>query len=617
MRCQYFTKAIVLAFGVSQVAAQETAVNDARIRNAPGSSSADTVRAISRSLHQAKLHERDEPPQNSTSLEKSWDGAVLFSLSQQVASAGSKNAPVTAGVEVTCTTCYLKGQAIAKLHIDEGFNASQELSNFTSSFVDEIGNITDTVSDYIEDYLDDVVDDLQDGFDLDDFDLPPMNVSFDLDVPDIPECRLHVEFDDLELYMLLDTVLSTGVTYEINLYSSNTPVGLSVSSDMFVGVIFAVDLILSADAEVDISSGMHIKIDDGLALDIAMFGQNVSDITFNGGSFEFLPVQVVSAGGLLKAVLRVAIRAGVEVSTPTVLPGIPFVNTTASAGMEVGIYADLAEFATNITAAPDGDDEDCMLRVQQSYQLGLGAAAGATVAIGLETWGPAPETQIPVWYTTFADVCATSRIRTTTTTSAAISARADDDGLTTTTLSQEVTYTGLACNSTGLINCPASLQMTSKVTSTQTFVTAVPSGFEATFPDSIQSTVATTMTLGTNAKSMDATTGSPISYVPPPPTSSSSGSHASETSEAEPLGEVGGVDTRVIIGVCVGLGVPVVACLIAGLYFCLKRKRYSPVVDPDSPHLASPSSDLGYSPIAEAKRPLTTVITADPRPGRY
>lgn len=55
------------------------------------------------------------------------------------------------------------------------------------------------------------------------------------------------------------------------------------------------------------------------------------------------------------------------------------------------MWADIAEFTTNITAVPEGDDEDCSLRVEQVYQFGLGAAAGATLAIGAETWGPAPQ----------------------------------------------------------------------------------------------------------------------------------------------------------------------------------------------------------------------------------
>ncbi|KAI1503978.1 hypothetical protein F5X99DRAFT_406355 [Biscogniauxia marginata] len=544
---------------VSFVSATPPAAHDyIRLRNAPGTNEEDTLQAIRRSLLSIGAQRRDTILRNSTSLQKSWNDAKLFSFQGEVTN--GENVSVNAGADITCTTCYLNGAATVEFSVDGQFDAAQAIQNFTSEVGEEIKNVTEAAIDYVGDYFSNVFDNLADGIDLDDFDFPTLNYSFNIDLPDIPECRLQFQFDEMELYMMIDTVLSAGATYSISLYSSNSPIGLSVSSDMFIGVIFAVDLILSAEAEIDISSGLHIKVDDGLALDIPLFSQNVSDITFNGGSFEFLPVTAESAGGLIKAVLRLGLHAGLEVSTPTVpIPSLGFV-TRASAGIEVGVFADLAEFATNITVAPDGDDEDCALRVQQTYQLGLGAAAGATLAIGLQTWGPAPATQIPIWYTTLADICATSATRTSTVTTPTITARADED-LSTTTLTQKMTFTGVGCSSPGLVNCPISLQVTTKITSTSTIVTAVPSGSEVTFPAAVQTTVSSMVPFGTNVKSITATTGSPTSFVPPPPTASGQNG----VSEDTPLGQVGGVDTRVIIGVSVGLGVPAVAGIIAGL----------------------------------------------------
>ncbi|KAJ2966186.1 hypothetical protein NUW58_g10723 [Xylaria curta] len=109
------------------------------------------------------------------------------------------------------------------------------------------------------------------------------------------------------------------------------------------------------------------------------------------------------------------------------------------------------------------------------------------LAIGPETWGPDPSTKIPIFYTTLADECAESVTKTAsatvvTTPTPTIAARADAN-MTTTTLRDKVTFTGLVCISTGLAECPASLQSTTKVTSTRTLVTTVPSGSKATFPD--------------------------------------------------------------------------------------------------------------------------------------
>ncbi|KAF3059733.1 hypothetical protein GL218_04615 [Daldinia childiae] len=544
------------------------------VRDAPGSSSADTLRALRRSLEEIKLQGRDTVLKNSTALSKSWNGATLLSIAAQTNT--ENNATISGGVDITCTTCYIKGNATAEFSIDGDFNVTQALKNFTSEVGEGILNTTDQVIDYIEDYFPTVFHNLEDGIDLDDFDFPPINISFNVDVPDIPECRLQFKFDDLELYMLIDTVLSAGATYNLNLYSSKTPIGISASSDLFIGVVFSVDLILSVDTEIDISSGIHIKLEDGVGLDMALFGQNVSSITFNGANFEFLPVTVESAGGLLKAVLRIGVNAGFELSTPSVVIPSSSFTTKASAGVGVSVWANIAEFATNITAAPEGDDEDCSLKVEQSYQFGLGAAAGATLAIGVETWGPAPNTNIPIYTTTIADICAIQgRTQTTTASIPAISARADEE-LETTTLSKKVTYTGVGCLTTGLVDCPPALQTTTKVTSTLTHITAVPSDSEATFPETTGTSAATLVPFGTNAKSVEATTGSPVSYVAPPPTSSGDPTVSSE----HPLGEVNGVDKRIIIGVCVGVGVPLVAAIIAGIFFCQKRRRYAAVTQP-------------------------------------
>ncbi|KAI1453892.1 hypothetical protein F4805DRAFT_469739 [Annulohypoxylon moriforme] len=575
------------ALALSSVSAATPSPNLAvDVRNTPGSSTSDTLLALRRSLAGIK---RDTVLKNTTTLDKSWNGATLFSIAAQEST--KNNVSLSAGVDITCTTCYIKGNATAQFSVDGHFNASQAIQNFTSEIKQEVLNTTDQVIDSIEDYFPTVLHNLADGIDLDDFDFPPINITFDVDMPDIPECHLQFQFDDLELYILIDTVLSAGATYNLNLYSSNTPIGISAGNDLFLGVVFSVDLILSVNAEIDVSSGFHIKLDDGVGLDMSLFGSNVSNIIFNGANFEFLPVTIEGAGGLLNAVLRLGVKAGFELETPGVaIPSLSF-TTKASAGVGVSVWADIAEFATNVTAAPEGDDTGCALKVEQTYQFGLGAAAGATLAIGAETWGPSPNTNIPIFYTTIADVCAIQGKTTTTTTvsTAAVTARADES-LTPTTLTSKATFTGTGCLTTGLVNCPASLQTTTKVTSTLTYITSVASGVDATFPASTGTGVAALVPFGTNKKSIDATSGTPVSYTPPPPTSSSGDS---TVSAEHPLGEVGGVDKRIIIGVCVGVGVPLLLGIAVGIFVCQKRRRYASLPKADPVYLGAPQPYAG------------------------
>jgi len=175
----------------------------------------------------------------------------------------------------------VKGSLTTELDFDDDFDIVQAVKNFTLDLGEGIKNITTTAIDYLEDEVPGLLKNLTDDFDFSDIDLPPLNFSLNFDdvVPDIPECRLHFEFDDLELYMLLDTTISAGTSYTLNLYSSNSLIGLSKDSKNFLGVIVSIDLVLGADADIDISSGLHIQVNDGMALDLSLFGRDISKVT--------------------------------------------------------------------------------------------------------------------------------------------------------------------------------------------------------------------------------------------------------------------------------------------------------------------------------------------------
>ena len=277
-------------------------------------------------------------------------------------------------------------------------------------------------------------------------------------------------------------------------------------------------------------------------------------------------------------------HAGFEITSEYLLPDLPTIEgewrekTKFKAGVEVGVFAAIAELLTNITggallAAEDG----CALKIVEEYTLALGAVAGATLAVGDHTWGPQPNTTIPVFYTTLADVCAvTAKATPTATSSQAVSARqAAGPKLVTTTLSTTLLLTNVGCADPTVISCPAAQQTTTIQTTTKTLITAVPSGVTPTFPESTALTVLSTVPFGKQVNKLSATTGRPASYVPPPPPPSTTSSSAkpSGTGGGDILtdignvvnGETGGVSNKLIIGLSVGLGVPIVAAVIAGV----------------------------------------------------
>ncbi|KFZ13072.1 hypothetical protein V502_06778, partial [Pseudogymnoascus sp. VKM F-4520 (FW-2644)] len=570
----YFLFALCWAICLGSVAAGVAPLNsNLQIRNAPATSSSETLWALRRALASARDVKNDTVFKNSTSLDTSWDGAVLFQYTDE---AKKGNLSVTASVEIICTTCYIKGTASAQFTIGGGFNFSEAVSNVTSEIGGKVTNVTDTVIDYVGDYVHDHAKNFTQALlkgDFDEFNFPPFDVDFDIDLPKLPQCNLTFQFDGLELYMEIDTILSGSATYTLNLYTSQSAIGFDVG-ELMVGVVFSIDLIISVEAEVDISSGFHIQLNDGIAIDIHMFDHDVSSITFNGGNFEFLPVKLVGANTVLTAVLRIGIRSGLDISTPPhAIAGIP---VSFSSGIEAGVWADVAQFVTNVTAVPDSDD--CALQVVEEYSMLVGANAGATLAVGEHSWGPAPSTQVPIWYTTLVDICAgTKTARAPAVTSAAVVGR--EEGMTTTRT--VVTRTATVCLSAGLVNCPASLQSAVRNVVTSTLIAPVPVGNEEAFPTTTTDAVVRTVAFGAGAKEVGATSGSPVSYVPTTssstsePTSSGYASTGTDSSILE--GEAGGVSNKVIIGVSVGVGVPVLIMIIAGCFYCYRRRRYAPV----------------------------------------
>ena len=83
----------------------------------------------------------------------------------------------------------------------------------------------------------------------------------------------------MELYLEIGTVLSAGATYEITLFATQSPIGASIGQDLMLGAVLTVDLILAVEGAIDISSGFHVKLDDGVAINLPLFGDEVADMT--------------------------------------------------------------------------------------------------------------------------------------------------------------------------------------------------------------------------------------------------------------------------------------------------------------------------------------------------
>ncbi|KAL7820236.1 hypothetical protein V8C44DRAFT_75701 [Trichoderma aethiopicum] len=586
------------------------ASSDLVVRNLPGKSSDETVHEVRRRLaNRVKRAGTDVLFDNSTSFSLGLDGTTIFKYPFEDASGDG----ISASISIICTKCYIKGRASAKLTASGPFNITSAVDTAKDSFEATWHNLTDYAQNVTRTILDEVGSDIKHlDFDelIDDVkDIDPPDLDMNLNLL-FPEYNVGVNLTDLEIYMELDTVLSAGITYTFNIYQSETIVGIALGDDLLLGAVFSIDLIFSVDSKLDISSGFHVHFDNVLT-QITLFGKEASKIDFDGGRLAFLPVKIRYGNVLLKAILRIEARIGIAFETFIDGISVDAVGLKAlkvGAGVEARVYANIAEFVTNITLAEvdlpskrdddDRDDDDdskdnnCLLSMAQAFTFGIGAAAGATVELIGNTWGPTPETEIPLFYTTLAQVCAltstssagtiAATTATATTTSNPSSApkqkRAQTPSLTHTITSE--TQVATICASVGLINCPASLQTVTRNVVTRTLTSTITSGVPVVWSTATAAAASAlhTVAFKDDAVTMTSSSGKPKSYTPPPPpqtsTSLPSGS-SSPGDDASAGGKSGSrrVSNAVIIGVSVGLGVPILLAAIGAFIYFFRRNR--------------------------------------------
>lgn len=194
-------------------------------------------------------------------------------------------------MNIACKTCYIKGLAFAELNIESDLNIPQIVNNTIKDVREQILDLANETKKQIEtfieekfdspadlaSYLSEASDNFEDGIDVGDF-LPPItNISYDLTIPPIPDATLSFRFEDLDVYLELETVLDASATYTLPLFHSQTVAGISIGETK-IGATFTVDLILAVEGFLNMTSGLHIKVDDTVSLDIALFGDEVSGI---------------------------------------------------------------------------------------------------------------------------------------------------------------------------------------------------------------------------------------------------------------------------------------------------------------------------------------------------
>ncbi|KAI1429347.1 hypothetical protein F5Y12DRAFT_482182 [Xylaria sp. FL1777] len=187
--------------------------------------------------------------------------------------------------------------------------------------------------------------------------------------------RLRLGFSGVEAYASLGVRASAGQTFSLNLFASNSPVGIGISG-LDVGVVFFVDLVFSLSEAIDLTAGFQVSVPDDAYIEADIFKGDIDDSAFGGLSSQSLPVTVVSGTATFKADLRLRVQAGAEASID--LFGI-------GAGAVIGIYANMIEFVAVIEKTPT-----CDLETEIWWDVNVGAYAHLDVVVDYTTLGPVP-----------------------------------------------------------------------------------------------------------------------------------------------------------------------------------------------------------------------------------
>ncbi|KAK3938511.1 hypothetical protein QBC46DRAFT_390074 [Diplogelasinospora grovesii] len=190
---------------------------------------------------------------------------------------------------------------------------------------------------------------------------------------DIIDPTVRLDFTGVEAYADLEVDISTGATYAVNLFTSDSPLSLGFPG-LSVGVVFYVDLVFSLTEEIDLEGGFYVKLADDAFLEASVFGGDIVNSFFDGLSSKSLPITVKSGKATFKADLRLRVQCGAEAD----VLGI-------GAGAELGIYANLIEFVAVLE-----ETADCALQSMESWDLNVGAYAHLDVVIDYKTLGAIP-----------------------------------------------------------------------------------------------------------------------------------------------------------------------------------------------------------------------------------
>lgn len=188
------------------------------------------------------------------------------------------------------------------------------------------------------------------------------------------DIEVKIEFLDVGGHFEFDLVASDTVTYTYSIFTSETPAGIAISSDVSIGLVLFVDLVFSLTAEIDLEAGFEFAFPEGAYITVDPLEGKIIDHGFTGGETNSLPIICTSGSATFKAALRVRVQAGTTVA----IFGTGF-------DFSLGVYADLIEYVATLDTTPT-----CELEITECLDVNVGAYAHAVVELDYMSMGVAP-----------------------------------------------------------------------------------------------------------------------------------------------------------------------------------------------------------------------------------
>lgn len=192
---------------------------------------------------------------------------------------------------------------------------------------------------------------------------------------DIVDPTVRLDFHGVEAYVDIDVDITAGAAYALNLFTSQSPLGLGFPG-LSLGLVFYVDLVFALTAEIDLEGGFYVQVEEGSFLETSILGGDVTDSLFDGLKSKSIPVTVRKGSATFKADLRLRVQCGAQL-------GVEGSGLEVSA--EVGIYANLIEFVAVLESTPT-----CALQSTEWWDLNVGAFARFGVVVDYKTFGVVP-----------------------------------------------------------------------------------------------------------------------------------------------------------------------------------------------------------------------------------